>query len=155
VRRATVYRHFPDERSLFIGCSGLWRERFPVPDPNTWAHIADPATRLTAALDAIYSWYEDTEPMLTTLIRDMDAVPIVAELQQGRLEYVAAVEDMLAQGWGVTGKAATRLRAALALALDFFTWRTLHERGLARADAIAVASAGVHAGTHTKVRLTP
>ena len=35
VRRATVYRHFPDERALFLGCSGTWAERNPLPDPAT------------------------------------------------------------------------------------------------------------------------
>src|SRR5262245_48974527 len=39
VRRATVYRHFPDERSLFMGCSGTFAERNPVPDPALWASI--------------------------------------------------------------------------------------------------------------------
>src|SRR5918995_7154537 len=51
VRRATVYRHFPDERELFLGCSGAWRERHPLPDPATWAAIDDPVQRLAAALD--------------------------------------------------------------------------------------------------------
>src|SRR5918995_4501325 len=53
VRRATVYRHFPDERALFMGCSGAWRERNPLPDPGSWAAIADPAARLEAALEAL------------------------------------------------------------------------------------------------------
>ena len=145
VRRATVYRHFPDERSLFMGCSGAWRERHPVPDPATWAAVADPQARLDAALEAIYAWYEGAEPMLTAVLRDVDAVPIVAELQAGRLAYLAAVEEGLVPGWGARGKAAQRLRAAIGLALDFFTWRTLHERGLARADAVALMSAAVRA----------
>ena len=42
VRRATVYRDFPDERSLLLGCSGTWQDRNPVPDPATWASIEDP-----------------------------------------------------------------------------------------------------------------
>jgi AcrR family transcriptional regulator len=145
VRRATVYRHFPDERSLFLGCSGAWAERHPVPDPATWAGIADPAERLVAALDALYGWYEGAEPMLTAVVRDVDNVPIVAELHAGRLAYLAAVEDGLAAGWGVRGKAAKRLRAAIALALDFFAWRTLDERGLDREEAMAVMSAAVRA----------
>ncbi len=145
VRRATVYRHFPDERALFLGCSGTWRERNPVPDPATWASIADPAERLAAALDAIYGWYEQVEPMLTRLLRDADAMPIINELQAGRLEYLAAIEDGLASGWGARGTAAKRLRATIALALDFLAWRTLHERGLSRTDAIAVMSSAVRA----------
>ncbi|HWT26009.1 MAG TPA: helix-turn-helix domain-containing protein [Solirubrobacteraceae bacterium] len=145
VRRATVYRHFPDERALFLGCSGAWAERHPLPDPATWAAIADPAARLDAALDALYGWYEEVEPMLTAVLRDVEAVPIVAELQAGRLAYLAGVEDGLASGWGARGKTAERLRAAIGLALDFFTWRTLHERGLGRGDAIAVMGATVRA----------
>src|SRR3954464_2297245 len=77
VRRATVYRHFPDERALFLGCSGAWQERHPVPDPALWATIADPAERVEAALGALYEWYEEAAPMLSAVSRDADAVPIV------------------------------------------------------------------------------
>jgi AcrR family transcriptional regulator len=145
VRRATVYRHFPDERALLLGCSSAWVERNPLPDPAAWASIADPAARLEAALDALYGWHEQVEPMLSAILRDMDAVPVIAELQTGRLAYLADVEDGLVRGWGARGRAATRLRAALGLALDFFAWRTLHERGLGRADAVAVMTAAVRA----------
>lgn len=146
VRRATVYAHFPDERSLFLGCSGAWAERHPPPDPSAWPAIPDPAARLDAALDALYAWYEEVEPMLTAVLRDVEAMPIIAELQGMRHAYLAQVEDMLAQGWGARGRAATRLRATIGLALDFYAWRTLHERGLSRADAIAVMTAGASSG---------
>jgi AcrR family transcriptional regulator len=145
VRRATVYRHFPDERALFLGCSGLSRERNPAPDPALWAAIADPAERLEAALDAIYRWYAETEPLLTAVLRDVDAMPILAELQAGRVAYLAAIEDGLASGWGARGAAARRLRATIGLALDFLSWRTLHQRGLGLADEIAVMSSAVRA----------
>ena len=146
VRRATVYRHFPDERALLLGCSGTWRDRNPPPDPAAWAAEPDPAVRLEAALDAIYGWYERVEPMLTAVLRDAETMPIIAEIQrQGRLTYLAAVEDMLAAGWGVRGTAARRLRAAIGLALDFHAWRGLHERGLDRADAVAVTASAVRA----------
>jgi AcrR family transcriptional regulator len=146
VRRATVYRHFPDERALLLGCSGTWRDRNPPPDPAAWAAEPDPAVRLEAALDAIYGWYERVEPMLTAVLRDAETMPIIAEIQrQGRLTYLAAVEDMLAAGWGARGKAARRLRAAIGLALDFHAWRGLHERGLDRADAVAVTASAVRA----------
>jgi AcrR family transcriptional regulator len=145
VRRATVYRHFPDERALFLSCSGTFQERNPPPDPVTWASISDPAARLAAALDAIYRWYERVEPMLTAVLRDADTMPIVREIQGGRLAYLAAVEDGLASGWGARGNAAKRLRATIGLALDFLAWRTLHERGLKRTEAIAVMSSAVSA----------
>jgi AcrR family transcriptional regulator len=146
VRRATVYRHFPDERALFLGCSGAWGERHPVPDPAAWSAIDDPVERLEAALEALYGWYEEAEPMLDKLLRDMEAVPIVAELQAGRLEYLAAVEEGLAAGWGVRrGKAAVRLRATIGLALDFSAWRTLRERGLERGEAVAVMASAARA----------
>ena len=146
VRRATVYRHFPDERALLLGCSGTWRDRNPPPDPAAWAAEPDPAVRLEAALDAIYGWYERVEPMLTAVLRDAETMPIIAEIQrEGRLAYLAAVEDMLAAGWGTRGKAARRLRAAIGLALDFHAWRGLHERGLDRADAVAVMASAVRA----------
>ncbi len=149
VRRATVYRHFPDERSLFMGCSGAWRDRHPVPDPATWSAIADPAARVEAALGALYAWYEEAEPMLSALLRDIEAMPIIAELQAGRLAYLAEIEDGLASGWGVRGKAAKRLRATIGVALDFFTWRTLDQRGLGRAEAVTVMSSAVRAAAAT------
>jgi AcrR family transcriptional regulator len=145
VRRATVYRHFPDERTLFLSCSGTWQERNPPPDPAAWASITDPVERLTAALEALYAWYEQVEPMLTAVLRDIEAVPIVAEIQQRRYAFLAQVEDGLAAGWGARGTAAKRLRATLGLALDFQAWRTLHERGLSRPDAVAVMSSAVRA----------
>ena len=68
--------------------------------------------RLEAALAAIYGWYERVEPMLTAVLRDADAVPVVKEIQErGRLAYLSAVEDGLAPGWGARGKPAARLRA--------------------------------------------
>jgi AcrR family transcriptional regulator len=145
VRRATVYRHFPDERALMLGCSGMFRERNPPPDPALWASMPDPGARLGAALDAVYRWYERVEPMLTAVLRDAEAMPIIQEIQAGRLAYLADVEDGLASGWGARGNAARRLRATLGLALDFLAWRTLHERGLSRTDAIAVMSSAVRA----------
>jgi AcrR family transcriptional regulator len=149
VRRATVYRHFPDERALFLGCSGVWRERHPVPDPATWSAIADPGARVEAALGALYAWYEEAEPMLSALLRDIEAMPIIAELQAGRQAYLAGVEAGLASGWDVRGNAARRLRATIGVALDFFTWRNLDERGLGRGEAVAVMSSAVRAAAAT------
>ena len=58
VRRATVYRHFPDERTLFMGCSGAFAERNPRAGPRAVGVDQDPAERLGVALDEVYGWYE-------------------------------------------------------------------------------------------------
>lgn len=145
VRRSTVYRHFPDERALLMGCSGAWGERNPLPDPAAWSAVADPGARAEAALDALYRWYEQTEPMLSAVLRDMDAVSIVAELQAGRVAYLAGVEDGLSSAWEADEAADARLRATIGVALDFFTWRTLAGRGLGRDDAVAVMSSAIRA----------
>src|SRR5436853_2824867 len=63
VRRSTVYRHFPDEATLFAACSGHWREANPTPDLVTWAEIEDPGERLRQGLDELYAFYENTEGM--------------------------------------------------------------------------------------------
>ena len=42
VTRATVYRHFPDDESLFLACSGQWLSRQALPDPEAWDADGDP-----------------------------------------------------------------------------------------------------------------
>src|SRR5919204_3974234 len=54
VQRATVYRHFPDEETLFAACSGHYMATHPPPDPSRWVEIADPADRLREALTDVY-----------------------------------------------------------------------------------------------------
>ena len=126
MRRATVYRHFPDERALFLGCSGDVRGTQPGArsgDLGVDRRIPRRGSRRRSTRST--RWYERVEPMLSAVMRDVDAVPIVKELQAGRLAYLAGIEDGLAAGWGARGNAAKRLRATIGLALDFLAWRTL------------------------------
>src|SRR4029077_9727775 len=41
VQRHTFYAHFPDERGVFVACSGLVAERDPLPDAEPWRAIDD------------------------------------------------------------------------------------------------------------------
>src|SRR5918995_7197902 len=50
VERLTVYRHFPDEYSMFEACTSHYATEVPGPDPTAWADIEEPAERLRAAL---------------------------------------------------------------------------------------------------------
>jgi AcrR family transcriptional regulator len=136
VRRATVYRHFPDERALFQACSGMFNEANPPPDPAQWSSIDDPERRLATALDALYGWYERVGHMLANVVRDAPAMPILREIGAPRATYLARLEDELARGWGARGRRARSLRAAISLALDFSTWRALHDRDVERGEAV-------------------
>jgi AcrR family transcriptional regulator len=139
VRRSTVYRHFPDDESLFAACSSHFRATNPPPDPGAWATIEDPEERTATALRELYAFYGQTEEMYTSLLRDEPLVPIVQRLLQGFYGYLRAVEDGLMAGRGLRGRAARRTRAAIGHALAFPTWRSLtRDQGLDDADAVGL-----------------
>src|ERR687883_457977 len=75
VQRLTVYRHFPDERSLLGACSAHWREGHPAPDPSPWPAIADPDERLRTALAAFYAYYASDEGLMAKIRRDAAVMP--------------------------------------------------------------------------------
>ena len=107
VRRSTLYRHFPDERALFGACSAHWGAANPPPDVTAWDAVEDPAERLALALAELYPYYRRTEGMLDKLFRDAPVVPVVDELMGGFRSFLAAATDILMQGRGLRGKAAT------------------------------------------------
>ena len=145
VQRLTVYNHFPDEASLVQACSAHWLGSHPLPDPTPWAAIPDPATRLRTALAELYAWYEETEPMTANVRRDAATMPaLAAVLEQGAARYWVPLRELLARGWGARGRSRARVEAAVAVALEFGTWRTLvRQEGLAPADAVEVAAGAV------------
>jgi AcrR family transcriptional regulator len=138
VERATVYRHFPDERALFMACSGHWRAANPAPDPAAWAAVADPDVRLRRGLAELYAYYGRTERMLANLLRDEGTVPMVAELMAGGFRArIGALRDVLLPGRTERGRARRDVRAALGHAVAFTTWSSL-VRGEGLDDARAV-----------------
>jgi len=137
VERLTVYRHFPDERSLLEACSSHWMAAHPPPDPGTWAATRDPDSRMRAALAEVYAYYEANERMLANNMRDAADIPVLAELMGGFAEYLGAVHGTLMRGRRSRGRRRGRVIAALGHALDFETWRSLRRRqGLDAAEAI-------------------
>jgi AcrR family transcriptional regulator len=136
VRRSTVYRHFPDEASLFAACTAHWMAENPVPDIGALAAIEDPDERLRAALDALYPYYRRTAGMMENLVRDEGVSEVVRENFAGYRQYLAAARDALAHGRRSRGRARTRERAAIGHALAFATWRSLAlDEGLDDAQA--------------------
>jgi AcrR family transcriptional regulator len=136
VRRSTVYRHFPDEASLFEACTAHWAAQNPVPDIGAWAAIEDPDARLRAALDALYPYYRRTARMMENLIRDEPVSELVRENFARYHQYLAAVRQALMRGRRSRGRARARERAAIGHALAFPTWRSLAlDEGLDDAQA--------------------
>ena len=141
VQRHTVYSHFPDDLSLGMACSGLFAERNPTPDADALQTISEPEERLRAGLTDLYRWFEDGEELLAHLARDIADDPVsqeVFELRSG--SQLRALHAALADGV-VSGRGHARARtaAALDLALDFHTWRSLTRRsGLSRDQAVAL-----------------
>src|SRR3954453_3657844 len=93
VRRSTVYRHFPDDEALFDACSSHWRAANPPPDPAAWSAIEDPAARARVALRELYAFYDRTEPMYVSLMRDAPLVPIIARKLGGFYAYLGGVRE--------------------------------------------------------------
>jgi AcrR family transcriptional regulator len=153
VERATVYRHFPDERALFAACSGHWRAANPTPDPAAWAAIADPDERLRSGLAELYAYYGRTEEMLGNLLRDAATVPIVAELMGGFRARLDALRDALLRGRRERGRARREVRAAVGHALAFATWSSLvRDERLADAQAVTLMCGLVAAAGRTVER---
>lgn len=132
VSRMTVYNHFPTEVDLLTACSSHWAAHNPFPDPAVWATIDDPDERLTRALTELYGWYQLKEDMLGKVFRDLPVVPALEKVMAGLWSaYVDELVRTLARGWPAKGVERKALEAALRLAVDFNTWRTLTESGLA------------------------
>lgn len=141
VDRQTYYRHFPDERSLFSACTGLYMSRNPLPDPGSWREIEDPDERLRHGLEEIYAYYEANEAMLSSVIRDAEVHPVAQEMvSQSLAPPLAALSAALGAGWARGRKT----RAAIDLALGFHTWRSLvRESGLSPNQAVALMTRAV------------
>jgi AcrR family transcriptional regulator len=144
VQRATVYRHFPDEASLFQACSSHYASLHPPPDPSAWAEIRDPRQRLRRGLTDVYRWWEETEDMMSLVMRDAPLVDaMTAPVEAGRA-YLGAVRDALLRGRPERGKARRRTSAAIGHALAFSTWQSLvREQGLTVPDAVELMAAFV------------
>jgi AcrR family transcriptional regulator len=137
VQRLTVYRHFPDEHSLFMACSGHWRANNPPPETSAWLALDDPEERLRVALTEIYAFYGATEGMTANLLRDLPDLPALQTVAAPFLDYWDTVRAVLERGWTARGRKRALLRAVIGHAVEFETWHSLVRRqGLD--DAVAV-----------------
>jgi len=128
VERRTVYNHFANEVELASACMAHYNAANPPPDPAAWVGIAEPEERLRNALTEVYAYYGRNERLLANFAVDAQLNPNVREAGEPIFRYWEGVRDVLAAAWASGGQNQTLL-AALDLALDFQTWRTLTGRG--------------------------
>jgi AcrR family transcriptional regulator len=125
VQRLTVYRHFPDEVSLFKACSTSYLEQHPPPNMTDWAQIDNASERSYTALLAFYRYYRQTEKMWAVVYRDLDKVEALKGPVAQFEAYIDAVSDDLLNAWGKTHAARKQLRVTLRHAIRFSTWQSL------------------------------
>ena len=137
VERLTVYRHFPDDRSLATACTQHYWAQNPPPDPVAWQSIADPETRLRTGLAAIYAYHHRTERMSLRTVQDAPNHPVLREVLAPQFAYWSGVRDVLAEPWASSGRERRLVQAAIGHAIGFMTWYSLvHEQGLDDAQMI-------------------
>jgi AcrR family transcriptional regulator len=134
VQRHTLYAHFPEERDLFLACSGLAMERDPPPDAEPWRAIGEGSERRRVGLKALYAWFERNEGQAACVLRDTEYHALTREVTEMRLgPFFSAYREVLGSGLS------TRQVALLELALSFHTWRTLVRVGGLGTDDAAEA----------------
>ncbi len=130
VQRLTVYRHFPDEASLFEACTSHYLGVHPPPALSAWAQLEFPSARSHAALLAFYHYYQQTEKMWSSAYRDVDQVAALQGPMSRFEAYLDQVADDLVQTWSPPQAARLSLKATLRHALRFSTWQSLRSAKL-------------------------
>jgi AcrR family transcriptional regulator len=147
VQRLTVYNNFPDETDLFDACGQHAMEKNPPPDPTQALGIDNPEQRLRAVLEPLYRWYRKNARSNENLQRDRLVMPALDKVMRIRMDQqFAHLADALASGFAPKGPRAKAVRAAVALALDFWTWRRLAAEGTSDEAAASLMVGAVKAG---------
>lgn len=137
VERLTVYRHFPREEELLRASVSHGWERFPPPNPETWATILDPEERLRTALGELYGYYGSVGDAFLVVVRDFRRVPTLAQLNAPYFAKWDEMRDVLAKGWGRRGRRRRALLVAIGHSLDLSTWESLVRReGMPETEAV-------------------
>jgi AcrR family transcriptional regulator len=121
VGRVTVYRHFPDEETLFAACSGHYFAQHPFPDIERWRQIPDSRDRLRAGLRESYAWHSENRQMIAMALAEARDLPVMAPYHR----FWDTAAETLTAPWRLRGRRRSNLKAAIALALSFDTHRTL------------------------------
>ena len=137
VQRATVYRHFPDEQSMYAACSAHWAAENPPPDPRAWSHLSDLRRRSDVALAELYGFYGRNEQMLSNVYRDESAVEALGPALAAFREFLKTAASVIVGDQEKTRRDWLVLKAAVGHAIAFSTWRSLvRDQRLSRESAV-------------------
>jgi AcrR family transcriptional regulator len=149
VGRVTVYRHFPDEGTLFAACSGHYFAQHPYPKIKRWRQIPDPHDRLRTGLSESYAWHDENQQMIAMALAEARDLPVMAPYHR----FWDSAAETLATGWRLRGHRRSDLKAAIALALSFDTHRTLtREQMLTNNQAIKLMIRLTHSAASPSTR---
>jgi AcrR family transcriptional regulator len=145
VQRLTIYNNFPDEADLFAACGAHWMAEHPLPNMSAAFTEVDSVERLRQILTGLYGWYRDTKRSNEHLQRDRLLMPALDAVMSIRMDQqMTYLADQLAAGFQ-DARDPVEVRAAVALALDFWTWRRLSHEGMTDAGAAGVMANAVRA----------
>ncbi|HSH40720.1 MAG TPA: TetR/AcrR family transcriptional regulator [Arenicellales bacterium] len=141
VQRLTVYRHFPDERSLFQACTSHWLADNPPPGLDDWAGVQEPEHRTRTALTALYAYYRRTSEMWRLSYRDREDVEALQAPMAGFQQHLDRIRQDLLSAWKPGRGTGEHMRAVLGHCLRYGYWRDFNEEGLADEAMAALATA--------------
>lgn len=146
VNRLTVYNNFPHPQELFAACGDHWLAHNPPPDLSAAFQVDNPVEFLRVVLVLFYGWYRKTSRASEHMQRDRLVMPALDEEMRIRMDQqVATLADSLAAGFPSAARSAQSVRAAIALALDFWAWRRLAAEGLTDDESAALMVGAVKA----------
>ena len=139
VQRLTVYNHFPNETELFDACGQHWMDTNAPPDPSGALALNNPGERLRAVLGPLYRWYRKNARTVENLQRDRLVMPALDAVMKIRMDkQLVNLASVLASAYSLKNRPAKGVRAAVALTLDFWTWRRLASEGTSDNAAAAL-----------------
>lgn len=132
VDRVTVYRHFPNELSLYRACLEHWSTERPLPNPEGWRSAESAEDRLRVGLGQLYRHYEENEGLWSNGWRDIPRLPLLAEADAPVFETFARMQAVLVEPWPARPIRARRVvEAWVGHAMEFPTWESfLRRQGL-------------------------
>jgi len=128
VQRLTVYRHFPDDSSMFAACSSGWYERHPFPALEA---LGGGIEGCRDGLAALYRYYSATGRMMASVLRDLPDMPVLRGPNQPFVDFLHRLHERLLDRANPPLSRERLTSLTLAHAIRFTTWQSLDEAGLA------------------------